>query len=87
MYAPSASMGRPGRLLVALAILLLTFLVYRGDFNPSAYHVPHSYATSKGQASFVIISMTTSETTYDWMSFSNKHAYAAKHGYDLLWDF
>ena len=42
---------------------------------------------SSQKASYAIISMTTAETTYDWISFSNKHTYAKKHRYDLIWDF
>jgi mannan polymerase II complex MNN10 subunit len=33
------------------------------------------------------MSMTTAETSYDWMTISNKYEYASKHNYDLFWSF
>jgi mannan polymerase II complex MNN10 subunit len=33
------------------------------------------------------MSMTTAETSYDWMTISNKYEYASQHNYDLLWSF
>ncbi|KAF2206506.1 glycosyltransferase family 34 protein [Cercospora zeae-maydis SCOH1-5] len=36
---------------------------------------------------FVIGSMSDRETSYDWLVVSNKNRYAAKHGYDIIWDF
>lgn len=62
---------------VTLAVILLftiAFLLYRRPNTDDAVKI-------------AIITMTNSETSYDWISISNKHEYAEKHSYDLLWNF
>ena len=78
---------RAGRVVFALTILLLILVASQGYLDTFAYHGATFNSASESPARFAIISMTTSETTYDYLSFSNKHVYAAKHGYDLVWDF
>lgn len=94
MRTPGARKTCPLRLYLTLTVLILTSFIYwswHGD--STAYRGTHtstleSVSTRGDEASFAaILSMTTSETSYDYMSFSNKHNYAAKHGYDLIWDF
>lgn len=82
-----APVSRVGRLLLAGVALLLTSLIYRGQYHASVHDGEATSRTSGRQTKFAIIVMTTSETSYDWLSFSNKHKYAIKHGYDLIWDF
>lgn len=82
------------RLFLALALLLLTLSIYRTFCTDSSAYTlsrtvdaarkPHAHHEGSFAA---ILSMTTSGTSYDYMSFSNKHRYAAKYGYDLIWDF
>ncbi|CAK1362353.1 hypothetical protein CB0940_02383 [Cercospora beticola] len=35
---------------------------------------------------FVMGSMSDKETSYDWLVMANKNRYAAKQGYDIIWD-
>ena len=87
MYSTGSTIIRPGRIVASLGILFVLFLVYQGQFSSSTHHASMKNPASKPSTNFAIISMTTSETTYDYMSFSSKHTYAMKHGYDLRWDF
>lgn len=61
-------------ILTLLLLLALAFYLSRDSEMNSA-------------ARIAILSMTTTETTYDWMSISNKYEYASKHSYDLIWSF
>ncbi|KAK4618112.1 hypothetical protein CLAFUW4_12089 [Fulvia fulva] len=81
---------RPWLLITGIAGLLL-LLLYRHGRAPAGHREQTiDVAEQKslpGPSDFAILCMTTQETSYDWMSFSNKHKYAKKHGHDLIWDF
>lgn len=62
-----------------MIIVLRPYTWYPNQRPAAAHHAQHSR--------YAILGMTTGRTTYDFESFSNKHTYASKHGYDLIWDF
>ena len=91
MAATRISTAKYARILLSLVILLfLTALACYSPFgspNLDATAVAEAQAHQPDGPRFAILCMTSSETSYDYISFSNKHKYASKHGYDLIWDF
>ena len=85
----SSPASRPARICLAVVILLVTYFAIHGrrSSNATTNHGLQAATIPGHKARYAIISMTTAETSYDWMSFSDKHTYAKKHGYDLIWDF
>lgn len=66
---------------LALAVTLLLLLT-------TAFYFSRQHGTATDNATKIaILSMTSKQTDYDWMSMSNKYEYATKHSYDLIWNF
>lgn len=89
MATPTRTLSRPGRILLVLVLLLLTtaLLFQQCSTQSRTDQSPSDLQHYKNTPRFAILVMTTSETTYDHISFSTKHTYSLKHNYDLIWDF
>ena len=83
--------GRSWLLITGITAVLSLLFIY--DFIPIGGALAEDKRVTPKQhvqavsSDFAMLCMTTQETSYDFMSFSNKLKYAKKHDYQLIWDF
>lgn len=71
-----------------IALLIFVFMIQHHFYRKCFQSKPiDTQVRIQKTTDLAMISMSTSETSYDYYAISNKDMYARKHGYDMIWDF